>query len=132
MNIEKVKIFWQSVCIVAAIFLFVSLLFFLSELKADMSYCQTANDAAKEQNRRTLLTDKDGNHELLLNKGECKDGICVIAESYFPCGGIEQHVDYDGDGTCDDVLFWTSIVDPKYGVYWGLWKHDVSKCGTMI
>ena len=85
---------------------------------AENTYCTTADEAAKEEERRSILLNPNGSFRILINKGQCSDsGLCVLYESFGPCGTIKQQVDRNNDGKCDQVLEWESIVDPEYGVF---------------
>jgi hypothetical protein len=114
------------ICTLLSFLLAVSVAF--TNEKPKMTYCETADQAAKEKERKALLINPDGTFRKLADVGQCTEtGVCVLWESYGPCGMIKQFVDLNNDGTCDQVLEWNSIVDPKFGVFWNL-RRVSRKC----
>jgi hypothetical protein len=118
------------ICTLISFLLAVSVAF--TDEKPQMSYCEQANAAAQEEERRSILVNPDGTFRLLAKKGECTDaGMCVMHEFYGPCGMIKQFIDSNNDGVCDKVLEWKAFVDPKYGVFFQLYKVS-SKCPLTV
>lgn len=96
-----------------------------------ITYCKQADEVSRGKERRSITVNKDGSYKMLLDKGECKDNTCVIDEIYSHCGFIKQLIDANGDGNCDYVIKWQSIVDPTYGVFFTI--HSVDKnCPFII
>jgi len=113
------------------ILLMVSL--YVPPVSGGMSYCDKANEAARMEDRRMAYPTEDGKQfQIMLNNGECElaTETCVLRESYGPCGGITQFMDFHNDGTCDYVIHWKAIVDPKYGVFFGI--ERLGKCPLSI
>ena len=104
---------------------------FTSASNAKMTYCQIADEAARDTERRSITVNKDGSYKMLLDKGTCKDGTCIIEEMYRDCGFIKQLIDANGDGKCDYVIEWQSIVDPTYGVFFTIYNVS-KKCPFII
>lgn len=102
-------------------------------VEGGMSYCQQADEAARMTDRRMAYPNPNGDgYQIMLDVGECdaQSDSCVMKESYGPCGGIKQLIDSWNDGTCDYMIEWKSIVDPQYGVFFGI--HKISKCPLII
>lgn len=109
------------ICTLISFLLAVSVAF--TDEKPKLTYCEQADAAAREEKRRSILINPDGTFRILVKKGECApSGMCVLYESYGPCGMIRQLVDVNNDGMCDKVLEWKAIVDPEYGVFFNLFK----------
>ena len=98
-----------------------------------MSYCTQADEVAKSTDRRMIYPTEDGkDFQKLLDNKECDESTntCVLRESYGACGSITQFMDGKGNGMCDYVIEWKSIVDPQYGVFFHMYK--VGKCPLSI
>lgn len=99
---------------------------------AEFTYCTAANEAAKKEERRSILINPNGSFRMLMQEGDCNSiGMCILYEFFGPCGTIKQQIDRNNDGKCDQVLEWQAIVDPQYGVFWILNKIH-KKCPQVV
>jgi hypothetical protein len=80
--------------------------------------------------RKSILVNEDGNHETLLDVGECNKGGCVLVESTMEqWDGVEwiyQQIDTSNNGKCNLIRVWKPLVDPTFGTFYTI--HSIKTC----
>lgn len=89
---------------------------------------------AEAGERRMLRVDENGKHFTVAEPGECYETGCVMYEKYVEewTGEhwIHQFIDNNEDGVCDIILVWKPIVDPRFGVFYGVQRKE--KCSGAL